>query len=441
MSIESIGSTLDAASPAGKSGGPRRLLMVAYHFPPLQGSSGIQRTLRFAQHLPRFGWQPIVLTVQPRAYERTSADLNADIPSDVVVHRAFALDAARHLSIKGRYVGWTARPDRWISWRLDGVRAGLGLVRQFRPQALWSTYPIATAHVIAASLHRRTGLPWIADFRDPMAQDGYPADPKTWASYKAIEEHTVRTADCSMFTTPGAAREYQRRYPEIDNRIRVLENGYDEESFVAAEAASTDRTPLREGRFTLLHSGIVYPSERDPTQLIRALALLRKRDTAANRLIVRFRASAHDDMLRTLARDNGVEDMIELMPAVSYREALAEMLRADALLVLQASNCNEQIPAKLYEYLRSGRPIAALTDPQGDTAEALRRSGVTESAPLDDAHAIVGFLEKVASGQHAGLRPSPAAITAASRKGRTEALVQALDSICAKRAVLPGSRC
>ena len=96
----------------------RRVLMIAFHFPPLAGSSGIQRTLRFAQHLPEFGWEPLVLTAHPRAYERTSGDLVADIPEGMHVERAFALDSARHLAIKGRYPDIFARPDRWISWKL-----------------------------------------------------------------------------------------------------------------------------------------------------------------------------------------------------------------------------------------------------------------------------------------------------------------------------------
>ncbi len=79
----------------------KRVLMVAYHFPPLAGSSGIQRTLRFVQHLPAFGWEPAVLTADPRAYERTSNDLDADVPRGVPVVRAFALDTARHLSSRG----------------------------------------------------------------------------------------------------------------------------------------------------------------------------------------------------------------------------------------------------------------------------------------------------------------------------------------------------
>lgn len=80
----------------------KRVLMVAYHFPPLAGSSGIQRTLRFVQQLPALGWQPLVLTVRPQAYEHTSPDLDSQVPAGTVVRRAFALDTARHLSVGGR---------------------------------------------------------------------------------------------------------------------------------------------------------------------------------------------------------------------------------------------------------------------------------------------------------------------------------------------------
>src|SRR5262245_14053771 len=158
----------------------RSLLMIAFHFPPLAGSSGIQRTLSFARHLPRLGWRPLILAAHPRAFSSVSDDQLADIPSEVVVERAFALDSSRHLAIAGRYPAFAARPDRWISWWLGAVPRGLTMIRRYRPAAIWSTYPIATAHKIASTLHRLSGLPWVADFRDPMTEDGYPADPKIW---------------------------------------------------------------------------------------------------------------------------------------------------------------------------------------------------------------------------------------------------------------------
>ena len=413
----------------------KKVLMVAYHFPPLAGSSGIQRTLRFAQQLPEFGWEPIVLTAHPRAYERTSDDLLDEVPARLTVKRAFALDTARQLAIGGRYLGWLARPDRWMTWRFAAVGAGLSLVREHAPHAIWSTYPIATAHVIGRALARKTQLPWIADFRDPMAQDGYPADPATWKSFKDIEREAIADARLATFTTPGAAREYRRRYPASAERIRVLENGFDEESFAGLPRVSATE-PLTPGAVTLLHSGIVYPSERDPTQFFMAVkAMADAGDMRAGELVVRFRAAGHDDLLRTLAQRHGIERFIELLPPLPYRAALNEMLRADALLVLQASNCNEQIPAKLYEYLRAGRPIVALTDPIGDTAEVVRAAGIDAVARLDSVDDTVALLRRLIPAIHAGTAPLPNAdyVASASRRGRSRELAALLEAAVLRR--------
>lgn len=406
--------------------------MIAYHFPPLAGSSGIQRTLRFVQHLPALGWQPIVLSADPRAYEQTSDDLMSDVPPATVVRRAFALDTARHLNIRGRYLGWMARPDRWMSWRFDAIRQGLQLIREHKPDVIWSTYPIATAHVIAQALHRKTGIPWMADFRDPMAQDGYPADPVTWRSYQRIEEEALMQASCSVFTTPGAARIYQERYPAAASKVQVLENGYDEESFVSGRAGAAPKSNTAPGTPVLLHSGIVYPSERDPTQLFQALQRLKSKGVLkGGDVLIRFRASVHDDLLASLAKQYGVAEFIEMAPAVPYREALAEMLTVDALLVMQASNCNAQIPAKIYEYLRAGRPIIGLTDPIGDTAGVLRRAGLDAIARLDSADEIEAMLPSflAAVRERRATLPNAQAVHQASRRGRSESLVQMLEGL------------
>jgi glycosyltransferase involved in cell wall biosynthesis len=407
----------------------KRVLMVAFHFPPLAGSSGIQRTLRFVRHLPDFGWEPIVLTADPRAYERTSGDLMQEVPAGVHVERAFALDAARHLSIRGRYPMFVARPDRWISWRFGAVPAGLRLIRRFRPEVIWSTYPIATAHIIGDALHRRSKLPWIADFRDPMAQDGYPEDPRIWRSFKHVEERAIRGSRFSVFTAPGAARMYRERYPDCSDRIETIENGYDEEDFLGLSTPDVPRASLHPGALTLLHSGIVYPSERDPSGLFDALAKMVNRGTLTQgALKVRFRASGYDDALRTMARKHRLEDFVELLPPIPYRAALAEMARADGLLILQAANCNQQIPAKLYEYLRAARPILALTDPDGDTAKVLRDAGISSIARLDSPSEIAELLARfVDAGIDNRQIPDGDYVAHASRKARTEALSDLLN--------------
>lgn len=408
----------------------KRLLMIAYHFPPFAASTGIQRTLGFARHLPSLGWEPLILTAHPRAYEHRNSE-HIKLPFPMIVEPAFALDSARQLSLMGRYPAFTARPDRWISWWLGAVPKGLAMIRRYRPDAIWSTYPIATAHKIACTLQRLSGLPWIADFRDPMAQDGYPEDPKTWHSFKKIEEATLRRAARAVFVTHGAARMYRNRYADLpDGQIGVLENGYEEQSFEDALNAGTDGGPLNPGKVTLLHSGVVYPSERDPAKLFAALRRLINEDRRlTEKLRIRLRASGHESWLQNLIDTAGVGQIVELAPPLPYEAALQEMMRADGLLVLQAANCNDQIPAKVYEYLRSERPIVALTDPAGETAALLRRAGVDAIGRLDSEEEIQSILRRfLGQGASGGGRlPDHAFSRSASRLARTREFVGMLE--------------
>jgi glycosyltransferase involved in cell wall biosynthesis len=415
----------------------KRVLMIAFHFPPLRGSSGIQRTLKFAQYLPQFGWLPVVLSAHPRAYAQSGDDQLRDIPAEVVVHRAFALDTSRHLSFKGRYPGWLALPDRWVGWALGAVPAGLHLVRRHRPEVIWSTYPIATAHLIGYALHRLTGIPWVADLRDPMTDEGYPANPLTRRVYQWIEKKTVLHCQRAVCTTPGAVKTYRTRFPDIPaSRFALLENGFDEENFADAESVAP---PQPQGqRFTLVHSGVIYPSERDPIPLFEALAALKVQGrigAATFQLILR--ASGHDAYLAELIARCGIDELVTLAPHVSYRDALAEMLGAGGLLILQASNCNHQVPAKLYEYLRARRPILALTDPDGDTAATLLGAGIDTIAPLDSKHAIIEALLRLLALAEAGQAPLASAeqVSANSRRARTGVLATLLDAVMIEQPV------
>jgi len=409
----------------------KRVLMVAFHFPPMNVSSGIQRTLRFAQYLPEFNWEPVVLTAHPRVYPGVSPARLAEVPQHLQVRRAFALDTVRHLSLRGAYPRWMALPDRWWTWWLGAVPAGLSLIRKLKPEVLWSTYPIATAHLIAYTLHRLTGIPWVADFRDPMSEADYPANPLERRAFQWIEYRTLKYCERAVFTAPGALRIYAERYPDIlRSRFTIIENGYDESSFVGAERSAE---PGRSGRgpLVLVHSGIVYPSERDPRPFFAALSeLCGNGGIKRGELRVVLRATGSDDYLRGLIARYDIGGIVMLEPALPYRAALTEMLAADGLLLLQAAICNNQVPAKLYEYLRARRPILALTDPAGDTAAVLRNAGIDTIARLDSqeeiARLLVHFLELLR--QERAPVAGEATVVASSRRARTIDLARALDA-------------
>jgi hypothetical protein len=225
-------------------------------------------------------------------------------------------------------------------------------------------------------------------------------------------------------TTPGAVRTYRQRFPELPaNRFQLIENGFDEDDFLQARPV-----PRIDGRFTLLHSGVVYPQERDPLPLLAALAMLKSsaRINAVNFRLV-FRASGHDDMLRQYIGRFGLEGLVELAPPLPYHLALGEMMGADGLLLLQGASCNAQIPAKLYEYLRAGRPLLALTDASGDTATLLRQHGHSAITAMDGpdaiAAALLNFLSAPSTGGGTGVIAS---CTRAARTGQLAALFDQL---------------
>jgi len=381
----------------------KNILLIAYHFPPIRVSSGLQRTLSLAKYLKENSWLPSVLSISPSAYEAVSQDQLKDIPDYVEVVRAKGWNTEKLFSKLGGYPSFLALPDRWISWLFGGVIAGRKVIKQKQISVIWSTFPIATAHFIGLVLNRLSGVTWVADFRDSMVEDDYPVDEKQRKVYLWLEKKVIARATKVVFTTEGARQMYIERYPDIDpERFAVIPNGYDEEAFKKAEQlVSKDKPKSRVLRLT--HSGIIYPTERDPTALFDALSELKKGGQInADTLQIILRASVHDHLFEPMLKSREIQDIVKLEPSVGYAEALAEMLESDALLLFQASNCNHQIPAKLYEYFRARKPIFALTDKRGNTAEALRMAGISTIVELNDKSEIkqglIQLMEQVGEG-------------------------------------------
>ncbi len=407
----------------------KTVLLVAYHFPPQMGSSGLLRSLKFCHYLPETGWLPVVLSVHPRAYEWVDDGQLGEIPPEVTVLRTFALDTRRHLAVRGHYIGWMALPDRWVSWCLSAVPIGLSTLYRKRVDVILTTFPIVTAVLIGWILHTLTGKPWIVDFRDSMTEDAYPRDPLTRRVYRWIERQAVRRAERLIFTAPSTVRMYLKRYPWLRPEMCLLiPNGYDEEDFqglVFPESGSSHvGRPIR-----LLHLGLLYPEERDPRPFFNALARL-KREGQVNggTLRIDLRASGCEGLYSQMIGEMAIEDMVRLLPALPYRQALQDGADADGLLLFQAACCDHQIPAKGYEYLRLGKPILALTTETGDTAALLKDVGGATIVDLADAEAIYRslplFLNSMRNGQ---LRlPDPQKVLRYSRETQAQELAACL---------------
>jgi len=412
---------------------PKRILMIAFHYPPILHSSGVHRTAKFVQYLPEYGWMPDVLTVSPRVYPESSPEIPTPIAGTSVT-RAFSLDTARHLSIGGRYFKFMAIPDRWVSWLIGAVPAGLRIIKKQTPQLIWSTYPIATAHLIGYALHKITKLPWIADFRDPMTDTDYPSDPKLKRIYQHIERKTLKHCTLAVFTTADSRNRYQERFPDITaNKFHVIPNGFDEETFSRIEQQMAQQTPAPKSPcLYFVHSGILYPSERNPLPFFDAIAELKQAgQLTADKLKIALRASGNEAKYQQKLVDLKIDDIISLESSLPYDKALTEMMSADGLLLFQAANCNHQIPAKAYEYMRAKKPVFALTDHNGNTAQLLKSSGIDTIVDIAKKEEIktelLQFIDRVLT-QTAPITTDDI-LSSYSRQTRTRELAKLLDTI------------
>jgi glycosyltransferase involved in cell wall biosynthesis len=411
----------------------KSVLMVAYHYPPIFGSSGYLRTLKFSRYLPELGWRPLILTASERAYRQVRREQLREIPDEVIVERAFALDTMRHLAIGGKYLRAMALPDPWITWLLGAVPAGLRLIRKHRPAVIFSTFPIATAHLVGLLLHRMTGLPWVVDYRDPMTEDGFPPDPHVRRAYQWIDRKVVRSATRLVFTAESARRSYHEFFPHLrPSDCVVIPNGYDEDDFRDLRArvpgGNEPRRPTR-----LLHPGTIYLDGRNPEAFFRAIARLKSEGrVAAASLRVDLRGCGPSEgALKGVVSRLGIGDIVHFLPPVPYHESLQDASDADALLLLQAAINNVQIPAKAYEYIRLGRPILALTAAEGDTAGVLREVGGATLMDIGDEERIhrllPAFLDAVAADTHE--RPDPARVRLYSRRAQAATLAALLSEV------------
>jgi glycosyltransferase involved in cell wall biosynthesis len=401
-----------------------RLLVIAYHFPPIQGSSGYLRTLKFVSYLPSFGIDPTVLTVNARAYEATDPGLLGQVPAQVEVHRSFALDAKRHLAFKGRYISAFGIPDRYSTWIPFAILDGLRLIRSRKIDAIFSTYPIPSAHVIGLALAKLSGKPWLADFRDPMWDEYVDVPPGELKARQKIERAALKACAHATVTTHGMKDLYRKRYAGIDpDKITVIPNGFDERDFL--EVAPKPREAGQP--VTFVHAGLLDPIDRNPEPFFLAVkALVESGRLKDKPFVVDFYTPGKTQGLKDDLKKLGIPDAVRILPAVPYKQALQAMSRSDVLLLFQGPSCDNQIPAKLYEYLRIGKPILGLTTEKGETGRLIAATGGGLIVPIDSVPQISQVIERCVEAACTGSKlPCAGLETAAAYSRQNQARVLA----------------
>jgi glycosyltransferase involved in cell wall biosynthesis len=369
-----------------------KVLLVTLYFPPA-GGGGVQRPLKFATHLPALGIETHVLAPDNPRWVHMDPELLP--PTQAWVHRV------RYLGPRGRLPseelhGKTgidravtqARllprrlivPDEAATWNLTAIPAALKIARTEKIDAVITTSPPGSVHLVGAAVRRAHGVRWIADLRDSLlAHQDRRSDTAAvrikGKTVRAVGQIVARHADAIVTAFDSISEEMQALSPV--GRVVTIPNGSDFDDFDGMAYTPGDR-------FRITHTGAFF-GQRDPKPFLRALAESGLADVVV-RFVGGFRAADRD-----FADSLGLGDRVEVIPFVPRRRSLELQRDSEALLLIAApagGRGTGVIPGKVFEYVAAGRPILAAVPVEGAAARLIEEIGAGVVAPSDDVDAL-----------------------------------------------------
>ncbi|MEM9022168.1 MAG: glycosyltransferase [Bacteroidota bacterium] len=432
----------------------RKVLIFTYYWPP-SGGPGVQRFLKFCKFLGAAGWEPIVVTVRNGGYPSLDPSLEQEIPEHLVVHKTetfepFELynllrgkkgksipvammgikDSSSPFQRLARYVRANFFiPDARKGWVPYAVREARKLLKAEPVEAVITTGPPHSTHLIGRALKQAHGLPWIADFRDPWTTIYYnrflPRSARSKVKDQALEDAVLREADGVVVVSEGLKQEFADRAANI----RVIYNGYDQVDLEGEDAP--DAPP----HFTLAYIGNLKPNQ-NPPGLWQALSALVGRDKDfARDFRLKLTGNADPFVLEDI-RKAGLADHLEVEGYLPHKEATRAMRQAAMLLFLIPESPKNHLilTGKLFEYLASGTPMLSVGPVEGNAARIVAEAGRDPMSAYADQEAMQ---EQVlhyyrhwveAKGQAFRFELSPQ-VTRFSRQEQARALGQFLDTV------------
>ncbi len=366
--------------------------MVVYSWPP-RGGVGMIRSLKFAKYLPEFGWMPTVLTPQEAPSQLYCKEEEGCLDGVRVVKTGYT-------TVWRRAKGFVV-PDEAIGWYSHAVKSGMRLLEEEHFDAVYSSSPPETAHLVAKKLSQARDLPWLADLRDPWSDYHHfkPSAVKS-AVNRIIEKATLKQAAHLVTVSDVWADLFRERYSK---EVSAITNGFDEDDFL-----NIDNMPSDHKEFVIAYAGKMHKRFQDPEALFAAL-----KDAIEGGAIPRDRVKIRIYMfgsnqpdLALLEKKYGLSGMIEVRRPIGYRECLKELSKSSLLLLVDWGGDDRiargVMPAKVFDYLRTGRAILLLGAKKDSELRKVIEStsaGYICSNKDDTKNALVDAFEKFNKGE------------------------------------------
>jgi glycosyltransferase involved in cell wall biosynthesis len=424
----------------------KRLLIITYYWPP-SGGSGVQRWLKFAKYLPEAGWEPVIFTPENPDFDLQDETLLKEVSPNLEVipfpiwepYQLFAKLKKKGKSHPGRILeqpkkGFLEKiaiwlranilvPDPRIFWVKPSVQFLSQLLKEGQFQAIITTGPPHSLHLIGQQLKQKHGIPWLADFRDPWSQweflDTLPMLPFIRRRHEALERKVLQQADVVVTISPTFKRDLERL---SGRKIDLITNGYDPADIPQDFAPR----PKAANRLHLVYTGII-DAIRNPLPLLQALKA--EFETAGEEVSWTFVGKVSEQVQQQVQGDSWLLTHIQFAGYVSHQEVFDFYAQADALVLIltDTKNAKGNIPGKLFEYLATGLPVLALGDPQGDSSEILSQAGAGAVLSHGDHLAMRQALRRLY--QTAGAQQALGSLEAYSRKTGSKKVAGLLDRV------------
>jgi glycosyltransferase involved in cell wall biosynthesis len=372
--------------------GERNVLLITYLFPPL-GGSGALRALKLAKYLPSFGWRPIILTARnPDFYYASDPGLLKELPPKVMVNRSFMIRTAwvhrilnplRIPRIDRIISRLFVHPDDQVGWVPFAYFSAIRIIREQNIRVIYSTSGPLSCHIIAYLVKRRTGITWVAEFRDEWFEDpkrNFATEFHRRLHYK-LEGTIVNNAD-RIITMAPVFSSLLSKHAGNPHKFTTILAGFDPDDFTDRYI---ERRRTNKRRFITTFVGLFYNTFR-PASFLKALEELVDEGKLDPREIkVRFVGPNSPGNV-------GMEDVYgicEFMGFVPRKRALEHVSEAHLLLLLLSKERGEDIiPSKVFEYMASGKPILALIPSNGHAASIIRKTKSGIVADFDNVNEI-----------------------------------------------------
>ncbi len=423
----------------------KKVLIITYYWPP-SGGAGVQRWLKFAKYLPEFGWQPIILTVDPEyaSYPQRDESLASEIYPDCLVYttKSFELYNLYKL-ISGKnevpYGGFANEsneglfqklskflrgnfllPDPRKGWNKYALKKAAELIREFNIDTVVTTSPPHSTQLIGLKLKQKFKIRWIADLRDPWTDIYYYNQFNHMAlarkTDKRYERSVVENADLLITVSEDVKRIFAEKSGlPVAAKTTVIPNGFDEDDFRISPVPE-------ETRKIITYTGTISEAY-DVDKLLEALSRLS--EDLKSRLLIRFVGKVPSSVEQKF-RSTGLK--IELAGYVDHSKSIEYLFHSDLLLLVipKVKNNRGILTGKFFEYLASRKPVLAIGPTDGDLAKIIHETQCGDLFDYEDTEGMLQFIQEKLNKPEAALNPVSA--NQYSRKELTRKIAGLLES-------------